>query len=144
MIVSASVLLPEPFGPMIACTSPLRTTRSIPFRISFPSTFTWRSFTTRSGNGQFLLREVGECHAVQRLGDGRLQPHPDGAGPAVLLADAVEDGVALRGADLRLDRSLERAHDVSRGDRRRIARQRVAAAGPALAIHEPRFAQRRH
>ena len=29
-----SVDLPEPFGPMIACTSPLRTVRSSPFRIS--------------------------------------------------------------------------------------------------------------
>src|SRR5687767_14421319 len=143
MTVSASVLLPEPFGPMIACTSPLRTTRSIPFRISFPSTFTWRSLMTRSGNGHFLLCKIGECHSVERLRDGRLQLHPHRASAAVLLADAVEDRIALRGADLRLDRTLERAHDVPRGDRRRIAGQRVAAARAALAVHQARFAQDR-
>src|SRR6266508_3761487 len=137
MTVRASVLLPEPFGPMIACTSPLRTTRSIPFRISFPSTLTWRSFTMSSGNGDFLLREVGECHAVQRSSDGRLQLHPDSAGTAVLLADAVQDGIALSGTDLRLDRSFQRAHDVARGDGRRIARQHVTATRAALTVHEP-------
>ena len=40
MIASDSVLLPEPFGPMIAWASPLRTTRSIPLRIFLPSTLT--------------------------------------------------------------------------------------------------------
>src|SRR6266545_7226738 len=99
MTVSASVLLPEPLGPMIACTSPLRTTRSIPFRISFPSTFTWRSLMTRSGNGHLLLREIGECHAVECVRDGRLQLDPDRSGAAVLFADAVEYGIALGGAD---------------------------------------------
>src|SRR6516225_11913371 len=34
---AASVLLPEPFGPMIACTSPPFTERSMPCRISRPS-----------------------------------------------------------------------------------------------------------
>src|SRR6267143_1086611 len=105
MTVSASVLLPEPFGPMIACTSPLRTTRSIPFRISLPSTVTCRSLMTRSGNGYFLLREIRERHGIERLRDGRLQLHPHRPRSAVLLADAVEDGIAFRGADLRLDRS---------------------------------------
>src|SRR6267143_7153502 len=121
MTVSASVLFPEPFGPMIACTSPLRTTSSIPLRISLPSTLTWRSLMTRSGNGHLLLREIGEGHAVESLRDGRLQLHPDRPRPAVLLADAIDDGVALGGADLWLDWPLERAHDVTRGDRRRIA-----------------------
>src|SRR5687767_8074044 len=141
MTVSASVLLPEPFGPMIACTSPLRTTRSIPFRISFPSTFTWRSLMTRSGNGHFLLCEIGEGHPVECLRDGRLQLHPDGAGTAVLFADAVEDRISLGGTDLRLDRPLQRAHDVARCDRRRIARQHVATARAALAVHEARLAE---
>src|SRR2546430_10370086 len=31
----ASVLFPEPFGPMMACTSPARTVRSTPRRISY-------------------------------------------------------------------------------------------------------------
>src|SRR5712692_11904000 len=141
MIVSASVLLPEPFGPMIACTSPLRTTRSIPFRISLPSTVTWRSLMTRSGNGHFLLCEVGESHAVERLRDRRLQLHPHRSRPAVLLADAVEDGIALGGADLRLDAPFQCAHDVARRDRSWIARERAAAPRATLAIHETRFAQ---
>src|SRR5438128_6194270 len=136
MTVSASVLLPEPFGPMIACTSPLRTTRSIPLRISLPSTVTWRSVMTRSGNGHFLLCEIGEGHAVERLRDGRLQLHPHRARPAVLLAYAVEDRIALGGPDLWLDRALKRANDVARGDRRRIARERVAAPRATLAVHE--------
>src|SRR5688500_6238917 len=143
MTVSASVLLPEPFGPMIACTSPLRTTRSIPFRISFPSTFTWRSLMTRSGNGHFLLCKIGEGHAVERLRDGRLQLHPHRASAAVLLADAVDDRIALGGADLRLDRALQSAYDVACGDRRRIARQHVAASRAALAIDQAGFAQDR-
>src|SRR5712692_1858535 len=122
MIVSASVLFPEPFGPMIACTSPLRTTRSIPLRISLPSTVTCRSLMTRSGNGHFLLREIGERHGIERLRDGRLQLHPHRSRSAVLLADAIEDRVALGSADLRLDGTFQRAHDVARGDSSWIAR----------------------
>src|SRR5216683_3027735 len=38
----ASVLLPEPFGPMIECTSPAFTFRSMPLRISWLSTLTCR------------------------------------------------------------------------------------------------------
>src|SRR3979409_1989359 len=128
MTVSASVLLPDPFGPMIACTSPLRTTRSIPFRISLPSTLTWRSLMTRSGNGNSLLRKSGEGHAGERLGDRRLQLHPDRPRAAVLLADAVDDGIAAAGGGVRVRRAFERAHHVARGDRRRIARERVAAS----------------
>src|SRR5205809_6470541 len=125
MTVSASVLFPEPFGPMIACTSPLRTTRSIPFRISLPSTVTWRSLMTRSGNGHFLLCEIGEGHCVERLRDGRLELHPHRASPAVLLKDAVEDRIALGGAGLRLDRALERASYVAHGVSGGIARGSV-------------------
>src|SRR6266487_953075 len=42
----ASVLLPEPFGPMSACTSPSRIVRSTPFRISLPATATRSPFTS--------------------------------------------------------------------------------------------------
>src|SRR6266566_3969580 len=45
----ASVLFPEPFGPMIACTSPVWTVRSTPVRISRPSTEAWRFLTCSSG-----------------------------------------------------------------------------------------------
>src|SRR6187431_2623853 len=42
MIALPSVLLPEPFGPMSACTSPRLITRFTPRRIGLPSTETWR------------------------------------------------------------------------------------------------------
>src|SRR5258708_8409974 len=41
-----SVDLPEPFGPMIACTSPLFTVSDSPWRISRSSTRTCRSLTS--------------------------------------------------------------------------------------------------
>src|SRR5690348_9263823 len=41
-----SVDLPEPFGPMIACTSPLFTVSDSPWRISRSSTRTCRFFTS--------------------------------------------------------------------------------------------------
>src|ERR1700682_4226102 len=41
-----SVDLPEPFGPMIACTSPGFTVRDSPWRISRSSTRTCRFFTS--------------------------------------------------------------------------------------------------
>src|SRR5436305_7280772 len=44
MSTFASVDLPEPFGPMSAWISPWRTVRSIPFRISLPSTVACRSW----------------------------------------------------------------------------------------------------
>src|SRR5207247_9410539 len=112
-----------------------RTTRSIPFRISLPSTVTWRSLITRSGNGHFLLRKIGEGHAVERLGDGRLQLHPHRARPAVLLADAVEDRIAFGGADLWLDRALPRAAGVARGDRGWVGGRGGGAARAHRRVH---------
>src|SRR2546428_4213164 len=157
MIVSASVLLPEPFGPMIACTSPLFTARSIPFRIGLPSTVTWRSLISRSGTSALLhrglrreaarrrrLHEVREAHAVQRRRDVLLDREPHVVRRAARLQDAVHNGLALGRADLRLDRTLERAHDVARGDRLRLASEGVAAAGAALPIHQTGLAQARH
>ena len=44
MSAFARVLFPEPFGPMIACTSPLFTVSVSPLRMGFPSTATWRSW----------------------------------------------------------------------------------------------------
>src|ERR1043165_7846205 len=114
---------------MIAWTSPPRTVRSIPFRISLSSTFTWRSLIssvdTMSPPGRALRRdgdvllglprELGERHAVERRRDRRLELEPDEPRSAALLPDAVEHRIALGSADLRLDRSLERPHDVARG-----------------------------
>src|SRR5207244_8192396 len=47
MITFASVDFPDPFGPMMAWTSPWGTTRSIPFRICLPSTSTRSPRTSR-------------------------------------------------------------------------------------------------
>src|SRR6202162_6700134 len=44
-----SVDLPEPFGPMMACTSPLLTVSESSWRISRSSTRTCRFLTSRSG-----------------------------------------------------------------------------------------------
>src|SRR6185312_8131924 len=115
MTVSASVLLPEPFGPMIACTSPLRTVSSIPLRIGLPSTSTCRSRMTRSDTGALprcglrraLRGQVLQGHAVQGLRDLCLDGHPDVMRRASRLERAVHNGLALGGADLRLDRTLE-------------------------------------
>src|SRR3989442_9967592 len=146
MIARESVLLPEPFGPMIACTEPLSITRSMPLRMGLPSTLTTRSRTSRldmcalTGGG---LRKLRQGHAIERPRDGRLELQPDGARAAAGLAHAVDDRVALRGADLGLDRSLERADHIARGDRAGLASQRVAATRAALAVHEAGLAERR-
>src|SRR5437879_6974460 len=52
----ASVLLPEPFGPMTAWTSPLFKRRETPLRISRPSTLTRRSLISKSANSLSLVR----------------------------------------------------------------------------------------
>src|SRR6266849_10072157 len=119
MIASESVLLPEPFGPMIACTEPLSTTRSIPLRIVFPSTLTTRSLISRLDIHTLpgrRRRDLRERHAVQSLGDAVLELEPYGPRSAVGLAHAVHDRLALGCADLRLDRPFERAHDIARRD----------------------------
>src|ERR1700716_2600953 len=48
--VLESVLLPEPFGPMTACTSPRLSPSEMPRRISRPSTATCRSLISKSAN----------------------------------------------------------------------------------------------
>src|SRR5262245_888210 len=48
MITCDSVDFPEPFGPMSACTSPDRTSRSMPRKISCPSTDACRSSMRRT------------------------------------------------------------------------------------------------
>src|SRR5690348_6551517 len=149
MIVSASVLFPEPFGPMIAWTSPARTTRSMPFRISLPSTCTWRSLISRSDTLRLLqrwarsARQRLERHRIERLRDVVLHGHPHVVRRAARLKRAVLYGRALRGADLRLDGSLERSDDVARGDLPRLARKRVAPTRAALALHQAGLTQAR-
>src|SRR5438132_1150104 len=123
----------------------------MPLRIGFPSTLTWRSRIARSatrdsaerGLARRRPRELREVHAVERRGDARLQAKPDRSRAAALLADAVQHGIALGGADLRLDRTLERTDDVAGRDLRRISGEEIPAPGPALPVHEARSPQRR-
>ena len=51
MSACESVDLPDPFGPISACTSPERTSRSTPRRISCPATLTCRSRIVRVAHG---------------------------------------------------------------------------------------------
>src|SRR6478735_9048588 len=59
MITWDRVDLPEPLGPMTACTSPERTTRSIPWRISLPSTPARRPWITSSDIGCSIVGAEG-------------------------------------------------------------------------------------
>src|SRR5436190_4972230 len=145
MIASESVPLPEPFGPMLACTEPLWTTRSIPFRIVLPSTLTTRSLISRLDIHTLTrrgLRDLRESHAVEGLRDAVLELEPYGPRSAVRFAYAVQDRLALSGTDLRLDRPLERAHDVARRDFARLPREDITATRAALAVHETSLAKR--
>src|SRR6266571_2363611 len=92
----ARVVFPLPFGPMIACTWPGWTERSIPFRISLPLTLTCRfsisSIDVSSVRGSRSADRAFEvqAHADQLLRLDRelhrqLQEH--------LLAEAVDDHV---------------------------------------------------
>src|ERR1700704_2137653 len=60
-----SVDLPEPFGPMMACTSPLFTVSDSAWRISRSSTRTCRFLTSNSDILSFLLRHP-EVRAASR------------------------------------------------------------------------------
>src|SRR6059036_3155632 len=67
----ASVLFPDPFGPMMACTSPARTVRSTPRRISLPSIPACRFLI--SSNTVPVIRRCLEADAEQPLRlDGEL------------------------------------------------------------------------
>ena len=50
-----NVLFPEPFGPMIACTSPAFTVRLIPFNISLPLILACKFFTCNITNLFYLI-----------------------------------------------------------------------------------------
>src|SRR5579883_1016661 len=58
MIVLASVLLPEPFGPIKAWISPWFTVRLTPLTISLPSMATWRSRTSSVGVRSVMEQRV--------------------------------------------------------------------------------------
>src|SRR4051812_103616 len=80
MITWESVDLPEPLGPMTATTSPPRTVRSIPRRISLPSTPARRPSITRSLIDAHHHLAVDDRRLEHRLGPGGRK----GVGRAVL------------------------------------------------------------
>src|ERR1700694_3738234 len=115
----------------------------MPLRIVLPSTLTTRSLISRLDIHSLPrcgLRDLLESHAVQSLCDAVLELEPNGPRPAVGLAHAVHDRLALRGTDLRFDRSLQRADDATGGDVARRAREDIPAARAALAVHETSLA----
>src|SRR5437660_1235360 len=104
MSVLDSVLLPEPFGPMTACTSPRFKPSEIPRRISRPSTATCRSLISKSAN--FLPLSSGDVIRAARVA-GAEPARADDRGPQepaveVLLLPA---RVATTGGDV-LDRAV--------------------------------------
>src|SRR5215212_8334805 len=86
MIVEASVDLPEPLGPMSACSSPLLTDRSTPRRISRSSTRTCRLRISRSAKGSHLRGyEFGESRVLQRAHDREAHAGPQQLGGATMV-----------------------------------------------------------
>src|SRR5438067_6253608 len=64
-----SVDLPEPFGPITACTSPLLMARVTPLRMGLPSTLACRSRISKSANFVIAL-----LHLISAVGRGLSQP----------------------------------------------------------------------
>ena len=155
--------MPEPFGPMIAWTSPLPTSRSIPWRISVVGLAIgatrrprmtrrvvgvgvghdgmgtpWRSSTPIDAR----WHEVGEGHRVEGRGDRVADADPqdvDGAAGRAIAHDRVLRVVG--GADHRGERALERAEHLAHPDLLGRPAQLVAAVGAAGRGHEAGVAQ---
>src|SRR5437762_496835 len=140
MIVEASVDLPEPLGPMRACSSPLLTDRSTPRRISRSSTRTWRLRISRSAiwvsysGAKWWVRglgnEFGKGRVLQRAHDREAHTRPQQLGRAAVggvgLAGADDRAVRVRGDALdRRDRALERLDDLGHRDLVRAAGEQV-------------------
>src|SRR3977135_2696250 len=116
-----SVDLPEPFGPMMACTSPLFTVRESPWRISRSSTRTCRFLTSSSGITffHFFLVLRSAEGASRRTGPTIFFSHPSSRPPRALVRlaatrppqdESLSDRAFQRDRDqlLRLDRELHR------------------------------------
>src|SRR3954449_12702892 len=101
-MVEASVDLPEPLGPIRACSSPLPTLRSTPLRISRSSTRTCRLRISRSANGSHLFgNEFGKGRVLQRAHDREAHAGPEQLGGAAVaglgLARADDRAVRIGG-----------------------------------------------
>src|SRR3954465_10778820 len=149
MMVEASVDLPEPLGPIRACSSPLLTLRSTPLRISRSSTRTWRLRISRSANGGHLFwNEFGERGVLQRAHDREAHAGPQQLGRAAVvrigLSRAHDPPLGGGAAALdRGDRALQRLHHLGHRDLVGRPRQQVAPARAPPALAHPRLAQTR-
>src|SRR5215213_9919533 len=89
--VFPSVLLPEPLGPMMACTSPAPTVSERPLMICLPATSTWRSLISSIFDFRFLS---ASAHAALER-DAQKLPGLDGEFHGQLLhhlaAEAADD-----------------------------------------------------
>src|SRR6267378_1697024 len=149
----ASVLLPEPFGPMIACTSPAATRKSTPRKMGLPSTLTWRflissmaisadtSFQTYAEQFLRLDREFHRQLLEDLLAES-VDDHRDGvfgresalhAVEQLILADARSRGFVLdlRRGVLHLDVG-KRVRRALVAEQQRIALRVIARAHCAL------------
>src|SRR5918995_1365562 len=119
MRTCASVDLPEPLGPMIAWTSPDRTVRSMPRRISLPATparrplisSTWEPFVSRIGQDHHDLAVV-DAHVVHGDRPGGRQ----GQGLAVGEGELAAVLPALDGELVGIDLALGERHVLVRAD----------------------------
>src|SRR6476620_5360939 len=108
-----SVDLPEPFGPMIAFTSPLFTVSESPWRISRSSTLTWRFLTSSSGIAflPFFPRPEKLRRRVSKDETDDFLSHPSRRPPArPPQGEALSNRTFQRDRDqlLRLDREFHR------------------------------------
>src|ERR1700704_3741474 len=77
MRVWERVDLPEPLGPMTACTSPLLMLSVTPLRISLPSTLARRSRISKSANSLLALLDfisAVACRLAHPCGSGHRRP----------------------------------------------------------------------
>src|SRR5918996_1267095 len=102
MITPASVDLPDPFGPINAWTSPWRTVRFTPRRISRPSTETWRSRISR-----VVFSLMLSPPSPRRLPPSRCTPAP-AALPGATEASRSPGRTPSRAGDIRSSRSPDR------------------------------------
>src|SRR5262245_44383848 len=93
MIVFASVLLPDPFGPIRAWISPFFTSRLRPLRISLPSTATCRSRMTSSD--VWLMSSRSLSARAGALRDAAAAPAGAAGGPRVSGREALPAGTAV-------------------------------------------------
>src|ERR1041384_1492773 len=121
----ASVLFPDPLGPMIACFSPARMARLTPWTISLSPIATWMSRNSKSGASAisvaFLSRLQNQTvrRALLENEEGRL-PVLEGKRviSALGLAPAPRAAVLAReeGGDLRCDRGEPLGHPLLGAD----------------------------